>query len=504
MWTTFWLNNFNFAMQFFGAVILFALAWLAFDAYMIKKEFKTLARSLGFFFFAIWQIIMALNIANDLLLLLGAIFYIAGLFLIFFNLYSEKPLVRPQFAIILVLPAIASILWQINIVATLILFTITFLAIKRYTQESQKTLKPFWLAFSFLTLASLLSIFETKSGAGINSPFWIPEHLIKFVGFCSLAVWGWQYLKARIKEELLLVFVGMALFIAMIVTFTFSGILLNNMENEAKANLFSNVRVLDYTISRMKTEALSDAQVFSQNKELTANLAAKNFATLEGTAQKLMDEKLMSFLTIADRTGEVVLRAHSLTSKGDSISGEKAGQEALQGNSYVTIEPTASENFSIRGASPIYDAKNSLLGIVITGFIIDNSFVDQIKKSTGLEVTVYQNDAVRATTIFDSEGKTRNVGAKQTDPQIIQKVLNEGKSIVSRTTIFSKPYLAAYFPLKNTEGKIIGMLQASQYQMEIAKTASDTNRLTLLITIIIAIMALIPAYLIVKKISEEE
>jgi hypothetical protein len=501
MWTSFWFNNFHFALEFFGAAILFVLAWLAFDAYLIKKEFKTLARSLGFLFFAFWQIIHSLNITQDIALFVAFIFYILGLFFILFNLYSEKPLTRPNFAVVLIIPAALSLLWQFHIFATILLLAITIFSIKRYRQEFQKTLKLFWLALSFLTLASVFSIFNAKSG---NQDFlWIAEHTLKLLGFLFLTIWGWQYLKARLKEELLLIFVGMALFIAIIVTFTFSAILLKNMEDEAKTNLTSNVKVLNYSFSRMKNEALSDAQIFAGNKNIISALEKNDFVKLEESAQELMAEKQMTFLTIANQSGEVILRAHSLTSKGDSIKEEKAGKAALQGIPYATIEPTQTEKFSIRGAAPIFDSKNNLLGVVITGFIIDNTFADQLKKATDLDATIYQGDTVQATTIFDSEGKTRNVGAKQTDPKVIQQVINEGKSITIGTTIFSRPYLVAYLPLKNTEGEIVGMFQASRYQGQIAQTAADTNRLTLLITIIIAIMALVPAYLIVKKVSEE-
>jgi len=199
----------------------------------------------------------------------------------------------------------------------------------------------------------------------------------------------------------------------------------------------------------------------------------------------------------------VILRAHSVTAKGDNIKEEKAGGEALEGNSYVTIESTQTEKFSIRGAAPIYDLEDNITGVVITGFIIDNAFADRIKKATGLEATIYKEDAVQATTIFDPVGKTRNVGAKQTDPKVIKGVLQEGQSITGRTMIFSRPYLASYLPLLNTEGEIIGMMQASRLQIELSEAAVATNHLTLSTTIIIVIIMLMPAYLLAKKLTEE-
>jgi len=498
---TFWLNNFHFAFEFLGGITLFSLSWLAFDAFLIKKEFKTLARSLGFFLFAFWLVVHSLNITQDFIVLFASISYILGLFLILFNLYFEKPPAKPKFEAILILPAAATILWPVNILATPLLFLIVAISLKRYKEENLKSLEPFWISFSLLSLASILAILNTKTGS--QSSDWILEHLLKLTGFTFLAFWGWQYLKLRLKEELLLVFVGMALLVSMIVTFTFSAILLKNMEDETKTNLISNVKVLDYSFLRMENETLSNAQVLAENKEIREAIVNKDFATLETLSQQLMTEKSMTFLTIADKDGEVILRAHSVTAKGDNIKEEKAGREALTGKYYVTIEPTQTEKFSIRGAAPIYDLKNNLIGALITGFIIDNAFTDQIKKNTGLEATIYKGDTVQATTIFDPEEKTRNVGARQTNSKVIQQVLKEGRGITLGTTIFSRPYLVAYLPLKNTEGEIIGMFQASRLQTEIVQTATELSRLTLFITLIIVTMALIPAYLVAKKISEE-
>ncbi|MDO8264961.1 MAG: cache domain-containing protein [Candidatus Parcubacteria bacterium] len=498
---SFWLNNLHFALEFFGAIILFTLAWLSLDAYFIKRELKTLTRTLGFLFFAFWGIAHSLAITSDFWLTIASFSYISGLFLIFFNLFAEKPPSRPKFEAVFILPAVASILWIVHIAATILLILIAALSFIRYQKEFQKTLRPFWMAFSLLALSSILSVVNAKTGT--QGAVWILENIIKFTGFIFLGFWGWQYMKTRIREEMLLIFVGMALLISVIVTLTFSAILLGNMEKETEVSLISNVKVMEFTFLRMKNESLSNAQIFAKDEEIKRSLAEKDFGNIEEKAQQLMAEKSMDFLTIADSGGEVILRSHSLTSKGDNIGLESAGKSALAGNPYATIEPTETEKLSIRGAAPVYDSKNNIIGAVVTGFIIDNAFVDRLKKATNLEIAIYLEDAVQATTIFDPIGKTRNTGAKQTDQAVIKKVLEEGQGMTLSTMIFSRPYLAAYLPLKNTEGKTIGMIQASRLQTELADTAVATNRLTLSITIIIVIMMLLPAYWITKKITEE-
>jgi len=501
MLADFWLNNFHFALEFFGAVVLFALSWLAFDAFLIKKEMKTFLKGLGFLLFAGWNVVNSLGVKSDIWLTVFLFAYLLGLFFILLNLWLEKPPKKPVFEAIIVLPAISGILLSVHIAATFLLALIAVLAIKRYKGEELKSLKPLFLAFIFLAISSILTVIGLRAEEII--PLWISEHILKAIGFTFLTVWGWQHLKARIKEEMLLIFVGMALFISIIVTLTFSAILLDNMEGEAEVNLISNVRALEYSFSRMKSEALSGARFISENKEMVSALSENNFSALEEVSQKLMNEASLDFLTIADKEGEVVLRAHALTVKGDNVSQEKAASQALAGISYVTIEPTQTEKLSIRGAAPVYDSKDNLVGIVIGGFIVDNAFADRMKKITGLETAVYKGDSLVATTILGPDLKTRNVGAKQTDSKVIEQVLGKGEGMTGRTTIFSRPYLAAFLPLKNSEGKVIGMLEASRLQTGIIETANSASRLTLLVTIIIIIMALMPAYLLAKKLTEE-
>jgi len=501
MLLTFWFNNFHFALEFFGAVVFFILSWLSFDAFLVKKEFKTFSRGLGFLFFASWEIINSLNLNLDFYWIIVSFFYIAGLFFILLNLWLEKPPQRPVFQAVIFLPTIPVILWGTHIIATIFLVFVTVLAVIRLKGEAQKLLKSFAIAFALLTAASFLAVLTAKTGQ--QDYFWLAEHALKFAAFSFLAYWGWQYLKLRLKEEMILIFIGMALLISIIVTFTFSAILLTNMENEAELNLVSNVKVLEYTFSRMKNEALATAQFFAENEEIKNLLSEKDFSAMEKTAENLMAGKTMDFLTIADEDGEVILRTHSLTAKGDNIKEEAAGAKAFGGADYATIEPTAAEGMSIRAAAPVYDSENKIAGVIVTGFIIDNAFVDKIKKNTGLEASIYSRDALSATTIAGADEKTRNIGAKQTDPEIIKQVLEQGKGITQRTTIFSRPYLASYLPLKNAEGKIIGMLESSRLQTELAETAAGANRLTLLITIIITLIILMPVYLLSKKITEE-
>ena len=181
---------------------------------------------------------------------------------------------------------------------------------------------------------------------------------------------------------------------------------------------------------------------------------------------------------------------------------ESAVKEAISGKSFVTIESSPVEKFSIRAASPIIIDKK-IEGIVMVGFPLDNALADDIKRVTGLEMSIYENDVRVATTALNPDGRTRSIGIKQVDPRVLDSVLKDGKETVLRTTILSRPFLASYLPLKNAGGETVGMLSAAQPQREILEAAQTTNLLTIIVVMIIMLKLITPIYLITRRLSQE-
>ena len=91
------LNNLHFAIEVLGALAFIVVAWLALDAYFLRRDFLTASRFAGFAFLAAWQIIHAFNINSDPLTYFGVILYILGLVLVLLNLILERPVGRPKF-----------------------------------------------------------------------------------------------------------------------------------------------------------------------------------------------------------------------------------------------------------------------------------------------------------------------------------------------------------------------------------------------------------------------
>ena len=71
-------------------------------------------------------------------------------------------------------------------------------------------------------------------------------------------------------------------------------------------------------------------------------------------------------------------------------------------------------------------------------------------------VTIFQNDTRVATTVKDKSGN-RSVGTKASE-KVINEVLKGGNAYTGRAEVLGEPFDCAYSPIKDTSGKVIGML----------------------------------------------
>ncbi len=485
-------NNFHFAFELSGAVAFLMAAWLTFDTYSFRKDGSVLTRAIGLSLIALWQVIHALSVGSDALSYIGFAFYLIGLVLVVGSLSRQQKLSVQS---VLILPAFAVWAPMLTIFAGLLLLLVAFLSWRKIKQEFNKTWVSYVIAFLLLGVAALLGAFEQRVGT-----IFFAEHLLKLIGFGFLVRWVWQFLALRVRESLVLIFISVALFLSTLVTLAFSTILIGQITQETQANLLTDARVLDLTVESLKGEASAKTQLAAMDSRLALAISKNDFVALESAAEAIMEEYQLGFLTITDVRGDVLMRAHALSKRGDSLLGERALEEALGGKTFVTVEESPVERLSIRAGAPVY-AKEKVVGAVIAGYPLDNAFVDGMKRVTGLEMFVYKGDTSVAATAFAEDGRTRLTGIQLNDTGVVKKVLEEGKEATAQVDLHTQPYLTGYLPLRNADSKIIGMIGAGKPQQDILDIANATNRLTLITVLIIMIVLSVPMYLFTKRLT---
>ncbi len=493
---TFYLNNIHFALELTGAVVFLMAAWLMLDSYRLRREFDTLARTIGFGFCAIWQVIYAVNIGNDVLSYVGSGLLLVGLLLILVSFLKRQQL---QMQAVVVIPSFNMFANYLHIAAMALSFSIAFASFHKARKEFNKTWIPFSLAFLFLGLAAFVGVFEKGSYQNL---VYITASALELLGFIVLAHWAWQYLQLRIRESLVLILISAALLLSTIVTLAFSTILIGQIASETDKNLLTDARVLDLNVQSLQEVAEAKAALISRDPTLSPAIASNDFTNLEQAVERYMEEHKLGFVTITDQNGNVLVRAHALSRRGDSLLGERAVEEARLGNTFVTIEKSPVEKLSIRAGAPVVDAKKKIVGLVIAGYPLDNALVDNIKRVTGLDMFIYDGDVSSAATAFAEDGRTRLTGATIADEEVKTSVLKLGKTVTAQAELYGRPFRASYLPLHNGDDKIIGMISAAKPQQDILDVENATNRLTLVTVIIIMLVLSWPIYAFTRRLTQ--
>jgi two-component system NtrC family sensor kinase len=241
---------------------------------------------------------------------------------------------------------------------------------------------------------------------------------------------------------------------------------------------------------------LSTAREFILDTLRTGNAADR--------AKKLDDirrEFDLDILTLTDARGRVVLRARRPDVSGDDQSGDPLVRRALlketaaatqivsraellkegpdlADRAYFTFIPTAmaaersedhEENgMMLKAASPVEDESGTLLGVLYGGVLFNRNYdlVDRVKdivykgekykdKDIGT-ATIFQSDLRISTNVLNDQGR-RAVGTR-VSREVNDAVLRNGRHWVDRAFVVNEWYITAYEPIKDIDGRIVGML----------------------------------------------
>jgi two-component system NtrC family sensor kinase len=209
----------------------------------------------------------------------------------------------------------------------------------------------------------------------------------------------------------------------------------------------------------------------------------------------------LDILTMTDARGRVVLRARRPDVSGDDQSGDPLVRRALlketaaatqivsraellkegpdlADRAYFTFIPTAmaaersedhEENgMMLKAASPVEDESGTLLGVLYGGVLFNRNYnlVDRVKdivykgekykdKDIGT-ATIFQSDLRISTNVLNDQGR-RAVGTR-VSREVNDAVLRNGRHWVDRAFVVNEWYITAYEPIKEIDGRIVGML----------------------------------------------
>lgn len=127
-----------------------------------------------------------------------------------------------------------------------------------------------------------------------------------------------------------------------------------------------------------------------------------------------------------------------------------------------------------------------------------NEILDAIVEGTDYDVTIFYGKTRMATTLKSVENGERIIGTDAND-KVVEAVLNKGQEYVDYATeINGENYYVYYMPIKDSSGKIVGMVfagipssDAETYTHKVARTIGAAAGIPELIVIIVAVVSVL-------------
>jgi len=250
--------------------------------------------------------------------------------------------------------------------------------------------------------------------------------------------------------------------VAVVITSLFAfGACFFSFDHLFEQSMSEEVRHLQTVIAEMHANEVERMQQIGryviQSSGLGAALLAADPDKLRQFAKAYLAHFHLDAVVITDAKGVVLVRGHS-DRAGDNIGNRPSIQAALKGEIKVglLVEPSAPVPISIRCDAPV-KADGVLAGVISLGLSVGTeAYVDNLKKITGLEFTVFQDDTRIMTTLKNRDGN-RAVGTKLQAADILEKVLKRGEVVIRRLELLGIPHNAAYWPLRDMNGDTKGM-----------------------------------------------
>ena len=253
----------------------------------------------------------------------------------------------------------------------------------------------------------------------------------------------------------------------------------------------------------------------------------------------------LDFLTVTDATGVVLLRAADPGVVGDSQAGQSIVAAALGGVTPVVgtavftadmlgrespglpatarlvlvdtpgarprVDTVVTDGLVLLAAAPVVDDSGKVIGALYGGLLLTRRYdiVDRIKETLfegaqyeGRDIgtaTIFLDDVRIATNVLNQDG-TRAIGTRVSE-EVYRQVVVGGERWVGRAYVVNNWYIAAYDPLRDHDGRVVGMLYVGTLEQPYADLRLRTSLLFLGITLTAVLLAVAVSYVFSRRLS---
>lgn len=507
--------SFHFIVSIWGAIVFLGAAVVHFDAWRLNKSKRgILIRALGFAIFGFGLAAYAESLTVEGLLAVSQVFAIVGLILITATLLAEPLSIsshKEKVGAIILSKSTSLALFPISAVIS---FFVGVIYWRRKTNEFEKYGKIISLSFMCFSITEIINFLPYWSKS--DNPFvskvlgdfglaWITGHVFEFLGIAFLALFIWKLVRSRPRAQIFITMITIIFTSFIFVVIMFMFFLNKAFETNVNMYLEENNKIVQYFLKSEQTKAIAQAQAVAGDSGIQNALQTGDKTLVRSRAEKLFTLQNATTLVVATSSGEVIVRVEDMERTGQKLSDGFAIKQALNGkatSTFVYQQNIPISQITVEASVPIMlSDSNKVVGVVIFGFPIDTAYVDNIKEASGLDVTFFGKNQRIATTFLAGDGETRAVGTFETNQSVIQKVLKDGEGYFIAETILGRPFYGNYLPIKAADGEIVGMLFVGEPQDSLVSTVTHTVDVTVLGSLIVFAISLLPVYYIARQIE---
>lgn len=314
------------------------------------------------------------------------------------------------------------------------------------------------------------------------------------------------------KTKLALIFLATACFIGVVTSLIVNSIITNQIIYEAQERVKEDLNTAKWVYTtRINDIDRAIRWTSARQVVLTRAIKERNLSPLRSPFSRLMAEEELDFLTLLDEKGTVIFRFNNARVSGDDLSQDPFVKSALEkrgvsGTQVLSKEellkegeglakraafqliPTPKERPSekleetsgmvLKSAHPVIDPDGKVSGILAGGVLINRNYaiVDRIKdivfknaKYKGKDIgtaTIFLGDLRVSTNVIDREGN-RAIGTRAMK-EVSEQVLEKGIPWVQRAFVVDDWYITTYEPIRDLQGKIVGMLYVGMLESKYA------------------------------------
>ncbi len=205
-------------------------------------------------------------------------------------------------------------------------------------------------------------------------------------------------------------------------------------------------RTVQAVLDLRQEAALGHAEVLAQRDDVRAAIVARDREALVRLGRRCQQEHGLDVVVITDAAGVVLARGHAPAQYGDDASEFVTVRGALHGLALATIRRAPIIRLGATGGAPVFERRPPyrVMGTVTVGFGLGQSFVADLKKTIGFDVSFILDGARYVTTLPSSHAP---------HPVALAETGAPGETPPVDLRVGREEYRAVYTALRGRDGR---------------------------------------------------